>query len=72
MLHTVAQVDGLFHYFLPFYSFISEIFFMFVYCITDALKKIYSSETYKKLEEEESKMWHLGPVALYQDLIEGD
>ena len=39
--------------------------------IVDALKKIYSSETYKRLEEEKSKMWHLGPVALYQDLIEG-
>ena len=32
--------------------------------IVDAIKKLYSSEMYKKLENESSKTWHLGPVAL--------
>lgn len=33
----------------------------------DALTKFYASETYRRLEKEETKYWHLGPVALYQD-----
>lgn len=37
--------------------------------IVDAIKDIYLSETYERLENEETKMWHLGPVALYQDYI---
>lgn len=36
--------------------------------LTDAIKRIYLSETYRKLENEESKLWHLGPVDLYNDL----
>ena len=36
--------------------------------IIDAVKRIHSSETYRKLEDESTKMWHLGPVDLYQDL----
>jgi len=36
--------------------------------IVEAMKIIYSSDTYKKLEQESTKMWHLGPVALYQHL----
>ena len=33
----------------------------------DALTKFYASETYRRLAQEETKYWHLGPVALYQD-----
>ncbi|MBR5803330.1 MAG: hypothetical protein IKY31_03170 [Bacteroidaceae bacterium] len=36
--------------------------------VVEAISKIYQSETYQKLEVEETKMWHLGPVALYQEL----
>ena len=36
--------------------------------IVDAIKKIYASKLYKKLKVENTKMWHLGPVALYQEL----
>ncbi len=36
--------------------------------ITDAIKTIYGSKLYKKLKVENTKMWHLGPVALYQEL----
>ena len=36
--------------------------------ITEAIKTIYGSKLYKKLKEESTKMWHLGPVALYQEL----
>ncbi len=32
----------------------------------DALTKFYASETYRRLEREETKYWHIGPVALYQ------
>lgn len=35
--------------------------------LIEAIKSIYASNTYQRLEHEESKMWHLGPVALYQD-----
>ena len=38
--------------------------------IVEAIREIYSSDTYKKLENESSKMWHLGPVALYEKLSE--
>ena len=38
--------------------------------ITEAIKTIYSSKLYKKLKIESTKMWHLGPVALYQELSE--
>ncbi len=37
--------------------------------IVDAMKTIYSSATYKQLENEVTKMWHLGPVALYEELM---
>lgn len=38
--------------------------------ISDAIKIIYQSNTYKRLEDESTKQWHLGPVALYYDLTE--
>lgn len=34
--------------------------------LLDGLRKFYNSVTYKKLELEQTKVWHLGPVALYQ------
>lgn len=38
--------------------------------IAEALRRIYKSATYKELEKEETKLWHLGPVALYQIFLE--
>ena len=38
--------------------------------LLEALRKIYSSRTYKDLEREETKLWHLGPVALLEHLAE--
>lgn len=32
----------------------------------DAMKAIYRSNTYKRLEDESTKLWHLGPVALLE------
>lgn len=32
-----------------------------------ALCLFYGSDTYKKLAEETTKFWHLGPVALYEE-----
>lgn len=40
------------------------------YSVVDAIKKIYSSNLYQKLQDEKTKMWHLGPVALYEELEE--
>lgn len=37
--------------------------------LTDAIRQIYSSATYKQLEREESKAWNLGPATLYYDFI---
>ena len=36
--------------------------------IVEALKTIYNSDIYSRLEIENTKMWHLGPVALYECL----
>lgn len=35
--------------------------------IVEAMKMLYSSEVYARLEEESTKAWHLGPVALYEE-----
>ncbi len=34
--------------------------------IVEAIKILYSSELYVRLEKESTKVWHLGPVALYE------
>lgn len=39
--------------------------------LLDAIKEIYTSDTYRELEDEATKMWHLGPVALYEEMQEG-
>ncbi len=36
--------------------------------IVEAVKEVYSSSFYKKLEDESTKLWHLGPVAIYQEM----
>ena len=40
--------------------------------VLDALRAYYHSDTYKKLEKEETKYWHYGPVALYEDFEESE
>ncbi len=37
---------------------------------TQALIDIYRSKTYRQLEDEKTKLWHLGPVALLEYLIQ--
>ena len=37
--------------------------------IVEAMKMLYSSEVYARLEEESTKAWHLGPVALYEEFL---
>lgn len=37
--------------------------------IVQAVKDIYHSEVYKRLEQESTKQWYLGPVALYQEFL---
>lgn len=34
--------------------------------VVDAVCRIYQSEMYSQLEQENTKLWHEGPVALYQ------
>ena len=36
--------------------------------IVEALKKVYASELYREMEEEQTKKWYLGPVSLYEEL----
>lgn len=36
----------------------------------DALRAFYGSQTYAQLENEETKLWHYGPVALYEEFRE--
>lgn len=33
----------------------------------EALTKFYASDTYRRLEQESTKLWHYGPVSLYQE-----
>ena len=35
----------------------------------EAIRKVYSSELYPRLADESSKLWHLGPVALYEEML---
>ena len=37
--------------------------------ISDAVSQIYQSDVYKRLENESTKLWHLGPVDLYREMI---
>lgn len=37
--------------------------------IVDAIKTIYTSDLYRRLQDESTKFWHLGPVALYEELL---
>lgn len=37
--------------------------------ISDAVSQIYQSDVYKRLEKESAKLWHLGPVDLYREMI---
>lgn len=36
--------------------------------VVDAIRKIYSSDIYRRLEIEENKLWHAGPVELYNEM----
>ncbi len=36
--------------------------------LIEAIKKVYGSDLYKQMEWEESKLWHLGPVDLYNEM----
>lgn len=36
--------------------------------IAEAIKDVYLSATYSQLENEATKLWHLGPVALYEEM----
>ena len=38
--------------------------------IIDAIRAIYKSNAYKELEDEETKLWHYGPVALLEYISE--
>ena len=35
--------------------------------IVEAMKILYSSSFYARLADESTKLWHLGPVALYEE-----
>ena len=36
--------------------------------LLEAIKKVYFSKLYQKLQTENTKMWHLGPVDLFTEL----
>jgi len=38
--------------------------------IVEAIRFIYKSKMYHRLEIEDTKLWHAGPVALYEELKE--
>ena len=42
------------------------------FSVSEALKRIYKSAIYHELEIERTKLWHLGPVALYQMFLESE
>lgn len=38
--------------------------------LIEAMRCFYYSNTYKRLADESTKLWHYGPVALYQEFME--
>ena len=38
--------------------------------VVEAIKRLYSSAMYKKLQDDSTKYSHLGPVALYEEFLE--
>ena len=36
--------------------------------LSEAIKAVYASDIYPRLETESTKLWHLGPVALYESM----
>jgi hypothetical protein len=36
--------------------------------VVEAVRRIYYSDLYRKLEVENTKLWHEGPVALYAEM----
>jgi hypothetical protein len=36
--------------------------------VVEAVRRIYNSDLYRKLEVEDTKLWHDGPVALYTEI----
>ena len=38
--------------------------------VIDSIRRIYRSDMYRRLEREDTKLWHAGPVALYEELQE--
>ena len=36
--------------------------------VLEAMRRFYASKTYMGLQKEETKLWHLGAVALYETL----
>lgn len=36
--------------------------------VVNSIRRIYKSNMYRRLEIEETKLWHAGPVALYEEL----
>ena len=36
--------------------------------VVEALRSLYKSSTYTSLEQESSKLWEYGPVALYEEM----
>ena len=36
--------------------------------LIEAIKRVYASDLYKQVEREEAKLWHLGPVDLYNEM----
>ena len=37
--------------------------------IVEAMKTLYTSSFYARLADESTKLWHLGPVALYEEYL---
>lgn len=37
--------------------------------MVEAIRRIYNSDLYRKLEVEETKLWHQGPVTLYVEMF---
>ena len=37
--------------------------------LLDAIRKVYHSDLYQRLEQEDTKLWHEGPVSLYNEMI---
>lgn len=57
-------------FFIMVYAVVEQYVQSYGCSLLDGLRKFYNSSTYHRLENEQTKLWQLDPVGLYEEFIE--